>query len=344
MVLNNISAIGRIAFFMENNFFGNSFTFNITKSHDDVFFDKSAVYDFLIVGAGPSGMNAALYAKRKGLSVGIVTYDIGGQLLNTQGIENYLGFKETVGATLAHDFYEQVRIYKVPVLKEVKVEEIGQHGDLFILKLDDGSVLSARSVLIATGGTSRKLKVPGEDRLKGKKLSYCAVCDAPFYKNMRVVVAGGGNSAVDAAIDLSHYAKEVTLIQRSVLRADAVLVEKMNKLPNVKVMLNTQITEIHGEDRVTGLTLADKSKGSSSFFETEGLFIEIGLDPISGFVKNLVKLNDKNEIVVNGKQETSVKGIYASGDVTDTPHKQIIIAAAEGAKAALEASDYLNRK
>lgn len=329
---------------MKNNFFGNNFTFNVQKPRNEVKFDKTLFYDFLIIGGGPSGLNAALYAKRKGLKVGIVTYDIGGQLLNTTGIDNYLGFKETEGATLANSFLEQVENLAVPILKEVKVTKIVKEGENFILHLDDKSQLKSKTLLIATGGKSRKLNIPGEERLQSKNLSYCAVCDAPFYKGLDVVVAGGGNSAVEAVLDLAHYANKITLIQRSHLRADQILIDKMNLLEKVSVMLETQILEVHGEEKVEGLTILDKASQKTTYFPTNGLFIEIGVDPLSGFVEGLLALNEKQEIIVNERQETSVPGIYASGDVTNTPHKQIIIAASEGAKAALQVSDYLNRQ
>lgn len=305
--------------------------------------DPDKVYDMIIVGGGSAGLNTALYAKRKGLEPAILADRPGGQVLDTTNIENYLGCRNITGEQLISRFEEHVRDYDVPMLEGVRVNSIND-GPIKELICDNGYSYKAYTVVIATGSRPRRLDVPGEKEYFTKGVTYCAICDGPLYKNQDVIVAGGGDSAVEAAIDLARIAKSVKVVQRSVFRANRISVDKLLSLDNVEIYLNTQIRNINGDgQKLTSVTAYDKSKGAEFDLGADGLFVEIGSIPMSDFVKDLVELNDIGEIVVNKKAETNIPGIYAAGDVTNSSYKQIIIAAAEGAKAALSASDYLNR-
>lgn len=307
-------------------------------------FDKTKHYDLLIVGAGPAGLNAALYAKRKGLEVGIIGRKNGGQVIDTTSVENYLGFEFETGEGLIKAFSAHVNTLKVPILKDVDVLSIEKIEMDFQLKLSTGESLSAKSVIIATGSKPRHLDVKGEEEFAGKGVAYCAICDGPLFEGLDVVVAGGGNSAVEAAIDLSKIANSVTVVHRSQFRADKILVDKLTTLENVKIMLETEILEVFGEQLVKGILIKNKKTGETSSIDASGVFVEIGYLPNSGFVKTFVAQNNRGEITVNALNETSVAGVFAAGDVTETPYKQIIVAASEGAKAALSANDYINRR
>lgn len=307
-------------------------------------FDKTKKYDVLIVGSGPAGLNAALYAKRKGLEVGVIGRKNGGQVIDTTSVENYLGFEFETGEGLIKAFNAHVNTLKVPMLKDVDVVSIQKSDVDFELKLTSGEVLKAKAVILATGSKPRHLDVKGEEAFAGKGVAYCAICDGPLFEGLDVVVAGGGNSAVEAAIDLAKIANSVTVVHRSQFRADKIIVDKLLTLQNVKIMLETEILEVFGEQLVKGIQIKDKKTGETSTVEASGVFVEIGYLPNSGFVKDLVALNNRGEITVNALNETSVAGIFAAGDVTETPYKQIIVAASEGAKAALSANDYINRR
>lgn len=307
-------------------------------------FDKTIKYDLLIIGSGPAGLNAALYAKRKGLEVGVVGRKNGGQVIDTTSVENYLGFEFETGEGLIKAFNAHVDTLKIPMLKDVDVVSIQQVNLDFEFKLSTGETLSAKSVILATGSKPRHLDVKGEEAFAGKGVAYCAICDGPLFEGLDVVVAGGGNSAVEAAIDLSKIANSVTVVHRSQFRADKILVDKLMTLKNVKIMLETEILEVYGEQLVKGIQVKDKKTGETSTVEASGVFVEIGYLPNSGFVKDFVAQNNRGEITVNALNETSVAGVFAAGDVTDTPYKQIIVAASEGAKAALSANDYINRR
>lgn len=304
-------------------------------------FDKSVVYDLIVIGAGPAGESAAIYAKRKGLNVGIIGNKTGGQVKDTSSVENYLGIKEVTGEGLAEMFLSHVNHYQIPILKDDSVKTFIKNEQGFALSLESSDVVKAKAIVIATGSKPRLLGVKGEDVFKGRGVCYCAICDGPLFEGLDVVVAGGGNSAVEAAMDLSKIAKSVTLIHRSNLRADQILVDQMNGIPNIKVHLMTQIEEIVGDQLVEGLRVTHKESGTEEFIEAKGIFVEIGYLPNSDFVKGILTLNAQGEIVVNAKNETSLQGVFAAGDVTDVPYKQIIISAGEGAKAALTANDYL---
>lgn len=305
--------------------------------------DFEAVYDVAVLGSGPAGLNAALYARRKGLSVALVGQKHGGQVMDTASVENYLGFSFQTGAELVGHFSDHVASLEVPTLKDEPVSHIEKTAEGFALSISGGRVLRARTLIAATGSTPRPLGVEGEQAFKGRGVAYCAICDGPLFQGLDVIVAGGGNSAVEAAIDLSKVANTVKLVHRSAFRADQIVIDKLNALDNVEVYLQTQIQEIVGEQLVTGVRALDKQSGEEKRIEANGVFVEIGYLPNTELFKDWVALNERGEIEVNALCETSVPGLFAAGDVTDVPYKQIVIAAGEGAKAALSVNDYLNR-
>ena len=304
---------------------------------------EEVVYDHLVIGGGPAGLNAALYAKRRGLSAAILTKRKGGQLLDTSMVDNYLGIREISGESMVEEFLQHVETLGVPIRNEAEVVEYAfEHGNHELI-LSTGERYKAKTILIATGSNPRHLGVPGEDTYAGKGVAYCAICDAPLYKGKDVIIAGGGNSAVESALDLAKVAKSVTLVHRSQLRSDRILTDKLYDEPKIKVILETQILEIIGEEAMRGIRVMDKKTGEEQFLHADGIFVEIGHIPNLGPFKELLALNDKGEILVDEKNRTSISGIFAAGDVTSTPYKQIIIAASDGAKAALAANEYLNQ-
>jgi alkyl hydroperoxide reductase subunit F len=307
--------------------------------------DKDIIYDVLVIGGGPAGLNAALYLKRKGLNIGIVAKALGGQVVDTSSVENYLGITDVSGIGLAEKFKEHVNTLNVPIEEFVTIETVKATNDTVIkeIVLSDGTILKSKAIIIATGSKPRKLGVLGENEYAGKGVAYCAICDGPFYTDEEVIVAGGGNSAVEAAIDLSKIASKVTLVHRSEFRADKILVDQLEKLENVEIKLNTQIKEVIGDKFMTGIKVLDKSNNTEYTITAAGIFVEIGYTPVSAPFKDVLELNGKGEIIVDKYGETSVKGVFAAGDVTDTPYKQIIISAGEGAKCALSANDYLKK-
>lgn len=305
-------------------------------------FDKEKVYDLIVVGLGPAGLNSALYAKRKGLEVGIIGKKSGGQVIDTTSVENYLGFEFKTGEDLVAEFNKHVDTLKIPTLRDAEVSKITR-DELFHIFLTDGESIKTKTVILATGSKPRKLGAKGEDNFLGKGVAYCAICDGPLFEGLDVVVAGGGNSAVEAAIDLAKIANSVTIVHRSKFRADQIVIDKLMTFENVTVHLETEILEVKGEGLMSGIVVKDKATDTERFIEANGLFVEIGYLPNSGFVSDFVALNDRGEIKVNALNETSVPGVFAAGDVTDVPYKQIVISAGEGAKAALTANDYINR-
>jgi len=304
--------------------------------------DPGTLYDTIIIGGGPAGLGAALYAKRKGLEVGIIAERMGGQVLDTSSVENYLGYPFLTGEDMVHNFEAHVKEYQVPVTTDVLVEGIVE-GSPKLVSASDGKTYRAKTLILATGSKPRKLGVPGEKEFSGRGVAYCAICDGPLFTGRDVIVAGGGNSAVEAAIDLAKTSSKVKLVHRSDFRADKVLIDKLMSLENVEVHLQTQILEIKGGNLLTHVTALDKTQGEEIDITAEGLFVEIGYLPKSELFEGLVALNDKKEIMVNPLGETDVPGIYAAGDITDGPYKQIIISAADGAKAALSANDFVNK-
>lgn len=304
--------------------------------------DSNTLYDVLVIGGGPAGLNASLYAKRKGMETALIAERLGGQVLDTSSVENYLGTKEVSGQELMEKFRDHVDHLKIPIKRDARVTKV-EDGQIKKVHLSSGEVIQSKSVIVATGSRPRKLGVPGEDAFSGKGVAYCAICDGPFFTDLKVAVAGGGNSAVEAAIDLSKIASEVVLVHRSDFRADQILIDRLNAIENVTVHLQTQILEVKGESLLTHLRVLDKNTNTEKDIEVNGLFVEIGYLPNSTTFEGLLDMTPSGEIIVNEKTETSVSGIYAAGDVATVPYKQIIIAASEGAKAALTANDYVNK-
>lgn len=304
--------------------------------------DQSSPYDTLIIGAGPAGITAAIYLKRKGLKVGLIAEKMGGQMADTTSVENYTGFESISGHGLTEAFQRHMSSLQVPVLEGYSVEKI-EDGPFKKVTLDSGLIYEAKTLLLVMGSKSRKLGIPGEDSFYGRGVTYCAICDGPLFADRRVVVAGGGNSAVEAALDLSKIAEHVTLVHRSQFRADQIVLDKLNHAANISVHLESQILEIYGEKIVKGIRVMDKKSQTEFTVDANGVFVEVGYIPNSQIVKDLVALNPQGEIIVNKHCETSKPGIYAAGDVTDIPFKQIVIAAGEGSKAALSINEYLNR-
>ncbi|MFT9377249.1 alkyl hydroperoxide reductase subunit F [Komagataeibacter saccharivorans] len=306
-----------------------------------------APFDVLIIGSGPAGASAAIYAARKGLRTGLVGERFGGQVMDTEGIENFISVKETEGPKLAAALEAHVRQYDVEIIPAQRAAELFpavKPGGLHGVALESGAILHSRTVILATGAHWRHLGVPGEEEYRNRGVAYCPHCDGPFYKGKRVAVAGGGNSGVEAAIDLAGIVAHVTLLQRgSHLKADKVLQDKLHSLPNVTVLTEALTTRVEGNGRnVTGLTYRG-GDGADHHVDLEGVFVQIGLLPNTDWLKGTVRLNDFGEIVVDDHGATSVPGVFAAGDATTTPYKQIVIAIGDGAKAALSAFDYLIR-
>jgi alkyl hydroperoxide reductase subunit F len=301
-------------------------------------------FDVLIVGGGPAGAAAAVYAARKGIRTGIASERFGGQVLDTLGIENFISVKETEGPKFALALEEHVRNYDVDIMNLQRAKALKRGADLIEVELESGATLKAKSVVISTGARWRNINVPGEKEFRNKGVAYCPHCDGPLFKGKRVAVIGGGNSGVEAAIDLAGIVRHVTLIEYDTkLRADEVLQRKLRSLPNVDVVLNAQTTAITGDQKVDGLDYKDRASGDTHRVELEGVFVQIGLVPNTEWLKGSVELSRFGEIIVDAKGQTSVPGVFAAGDATTVPFKQIIIAAGDGAKAALGAFDHLIR-
>jgi len=305
-------------------------------------------YDVLIVGGGPAGAAAAVYAARKGIRVGVAAERFGGQVNDTMAIENYISVLETDGPKFAAALEAQVRHYEVDIMnlqRAGKLIPAEEPGGLVEVQMANGGVLKAKSVILSTGARWRNVNVPGEQEYKNRGVAYCPHCDGPLFKGKRVAVIGGGNSGVEAAIDLAGIVQHVTLIEfADALKADAVLVSKLKSLPNVSIHLNAQTTEITGDGaRVNGLGYKDRVSGEVKHVELEGVFVQIGLVPNTEWLKGTLELSRYGEIVVDAKGHTNVAGVFAAGDCTTVPYKQIVIAAGDGAKAALSAFDHLIR-
>ncbi len=310
--------------------------------------DAREPYDVLIVGGGPAGAAAAIYAARKGIRTGIVSERFGGQVLDTLAIENFISVAETEGPRFVAELEQHVRRYDVDIITTQRAERLvpaAGPGGLARVELASGAGLNARTVILATGARWRNVDVPGEQQYRNRGVAYCPHCDGPLYKGKRVAVIGGGNSGVEAAIDLAGIVEHVTLIEFAPqLKADAVLVNKMRSLANVTVHANAQTTEIAGDGRrVNGLVYVDRASGASHRVELAGVFVQIGLVPNTEWLKGTVELNRFGEVVVDARGQTSIPGIFAAGDATTVPYKQIIIATGDGAKAALSAFDHLIR-
>lgn len=304
-------------------------------------------FDVLIVGGGPAGAAAAIYAARKGVRTGIVTHRFGGQVLDTAAIENLIAVPETQGPELAQGLEAQVRHHGVDVLTMQEAQALRPAGTdgLITVQLKSGAQLRSRTVIAATGAQWRQMQVPGEDEYRNRGVAYCPHCDGPLFKGKTVAVVGGGNSGVEAAIDLAGIAQQVILLEFDrTLRADEVLQNTLRSLTNVRVLLSAQTTEVHGDgQKVTGLTYRDRVSQGQHHVTLDGIFVQIGLLPVTHWMEHTVALNTRREIVVDAKGQTNILGVFAAGDATSVPYKQIVIAMGEGAKASLSAFDYLIR-
>ncbi|MBD5805416.1 NADH dehydrogenase [Azoarcus sp. Aa7] len=302
-------------------------------------------FDVLVVGGGPAGAAAAIYAARKGIRTGVVAERFGGQVMDTLAIENFISVTATEGPKLAMALEEHVKEYEVDIMNLQRAAAVIPQERGFEVKLENGASLKARSVILATGARWREMNVPGEKEFRGKGVAYCPHCDGPLFKGKRVAVIGGGNSGVEAAIDLAGIVSHVTLLEfADTLRADAVLQKMLASLPNVTVITNAQTTEVTGDAKVNGLVYKDRVSGETQRIALEGIFVQIGLLPNTDFVKDTVERTRFGEIVVDARGQTSVPGLFAAGDCTTVPFKQIVIAMGEGAKASLAAFDHLIRE
>ncbi len=316
----------------------------MTSENKAVPLDTQKIYDVLIIGGGPAALTAAVYCIRKGVDTGLITIDFGGQVAETSAVENYMGYKYIEGIELVEKFKEQVKQFEIGLSDGLKAVSVTD-GSIKSVTLEDGSIYKARALIITTGKSYRKLNVPGEKELSGRGVAYCAICDAPLFAGKRAVVVGGGNSGIEAAIDLARVASHVIIIQNLAdLTADKILRDSFSGFKNTEVLYEHSVTRIKGTRAVEGVTIRNLKTGETREVPAQGVFVEIGLVPNIDFVAGLLELNEFNEIIVDHTCRTNRPGIFAAGDVTSIPYKQIIIAGGEGAKAALSACDYLLRE
>jgi alkyl hydroperoxide reductase subunit F len=301
------------------------------------------MYEIIIVGGGPAGMAAAVYAARKRLNTLLVTSDIGGQVNWTTGVENYLGYQFIEGADLIAKFQQQVNQFPIDQKIGTKVTQIKKIENSFEVVSETGEKFQGKVVLLASGKRPRRLNVAGEIELTGRGVTYCAICDGPVFTGQKVAVIGGGNSAIEATLDMVKIAEHVDMVSVTPLTGDPIMIEKLANANNLTIYTNYQTEKVLGQGLVEGLIIKDNKTGNSRQLDDTGIFIEIGLVPNSDMVKDLVKLNRDGEVLVNCSCETEVPGLFAAGDVTTVPEKQIVIAAGEGAKASLQAHRYLQR-
>jgi alkyl hydroperoxide reductase subunit F len=306
--------------------------------------DAKPVFDVLVVGGGPAGAAAAIYAARKGLRTGLVAERMGGQLQDTLGIENFISVPHTEGPALSAALEAHVRGYAVDVMSGQRVRAL-HAGEPHTLELESGAVLRSRTVIAAPGARWREMNVPGEREHRGRGVAYCPHCDGPLFRGKRVAVIGGGNSGVEAAIDLAGLAREVTLVEfDGQLRADAVLQRRLATLPNVRAIVSAETTSVEGDgSRVGALAWRCRNTGAAHRIDLEGVFVQIGLVPNTAWLRGVVALTPRGEIEVDARGATNVPGVFAAGDATTVPYKQIVIALGEGAKVALSAFDHLIR-
>ncbi len=304
------------------------------------------VFDVLVVGSGPAGCTAAIYTARKGLRTGMIAERMGGQVNETADIQNFTSILSTSGEALAKNFGEHVKSYDVDIIANQRVEKVERNGSLWNLTLSSGAVLRTKTIIAATGARWKTLNVPGEEEYKGHGVAYCPHCDGPLFKGLKVAVTGGGNSGVEAAIDLAGICEHVTLLQSpDHLKADEVLQEKVRSLKNVTILLNARTTELKGENgKLTQLTYRDKTNDTYHTIDVAGCFVQIGLTPNTDWIRDVAEVNQYGELVIDSHGATSAEGIFAAGDCTDIPYKQVVIGLGEGAKAALGAFDYLIRR
>lgn len=306
-------------------------------------FENKEPYEVLVVGGGPGGASAAIYAARKGIRTGIVAERFGGQVNDTLGIENFISVKYTEGPKLAASLEEHAKEYGIDIMKAQRAKRL-EKKDLIEVELENGAVLKSKTVIISTGARWRNLGVPGEAEFKNKGVAYCPHCDGPLFAGKHVAVIGGGNSGVEAAIDLAGVAGHVTVFEfMSELKADAVLQERLNSLPNTTVIKNAQVKEITGTSKVDGIDYIERETGETKHVELQGVFVQIGLVPNTDWIGDALERNRMGEIVVDHRGATSIPGVFAAGDCTNSAYKQIIISMGAGATAALSAFDYLIR-
>ena len=302
------------------------------------------IYDVAIIGAGPAGLAAAIYTVRKNLDTIMIAFDLGGQMGTTYEIANYPGLQQVTGPDLVQQFVNHTLQYPVEKMLGESVTEINFDGRCKVLKTASGKEIVSRAVIIATGAFKRKLGIPGEDKLNGKGVVYCSTCDGPLFRDKTIAVVGGGNAALEAAIEMNGMASKVYLLSRSDWSGDKILQDKAAAAKNIEVLKYTQPLEIHGDDKVEGLTVSNLKTDKTQRLELDGVFIEIGFFPNSGFILDLLETNENGEIMVGRDGDTGVRGIFAVGDVTDNREKQIIIAAGEGARSALAVAEFLMKQ
>jgi alkyl hydroperoxide reductase subunit F len=301
------------------------------------------MYDLIIIGGGPAGMAAGVYAARKVLKTLLISADIGGQVNWTNGVENYLGFQFIEGDELISKFQKQVNQFPVDQKIGPNVKQVQKIDGGFEIVTEPGDKFQGKAVILASGKRPRRLNVEGEIELTGRGVTYCNICDAPIFTGQKVAVIGGGNSAIEAALDLAKIADHVDIVSVTALTGDPILINKLSVVPNLTIYTEQQTEKIIGTETVEGIIIADLKGGNRQQLGVAGVFIEIGLEPNSDMVKDLVKLDQTGQVPVNSACETEVSGLFAAGDVTNVPEKQIVIAAGEGAKAALQAHRYLQR-
>jgi alkyl hydroperoxide reductase subunit F len=307
--------------------------------------EPEVTYDLLILGGGPAAMSAAVYASRKMMTLAIITKDFGGQVRETSEVENWLGFQSINAKDLADHFEEHVKSFDIAVSLGTAATEVNKEADTFRVGTDGDRVFSSRTLILATGERHRPLNVPGEKELVGRGVAYCATCDAPFFKGKKVLVVGGGNSAFTTAMDLLKVGAEVTLVNFvKGWQADETLKQRVRQTDKVSLLDYHQVVRIEGRDRVTAVVVRNREDEEEEKLDASGVFVEIGLLPNNESFKDLVELNEQGEVIVDCSCQTSVEGVFSAGDVTTVPHKQIVIAAGEGAKAALSAYNYLINK
>lgn len=312
-------------------------------AQDSTGFDEKEAYDVLVVGGGPAGAASAIYSARKGIRTGLVAERFGGQVNDTLSIENIIGTKATEGPAFVASLEAHVTEYPVDVMKNQRVVNVAKN-DLVEVTLENGAVLKSKTVILSTGARYRQLGVPGEQQFKNKGVAYCPHCDGPLFKGKDVAVIGGGNSGVEAAIDLAGIVNHVTVLQRSAeLKADSVLQTRLRSLPNVTVVTNALTEEITGDGTVNGLTYKDAVTGEVHTIALDGVFIQIGLLPNTEFLQGTLALNERNEVIVDAHGATNLPGVFAAGDCTNAAYKQIVISMGSGATAALGAFDYMIR-
>ncbi len=306
-------------------------------------FEKKEPFDILVIGGGPAGASAAIYAARKGIRTGVVAERFGGQVRETLGIENLISVGYTEGPRLAEILEQHVGNYDVDIMSAQRARRL-ERKEFIEVELENGAVLKSKAVILSTGARWRNVGIPGEEEFKNKGVAYCPHCDGPLYKGKHVAVIGGGNSGIEAAIDLAGIASHVTVFEfMPELKADAILQKRLYSLPNVTVLKNVQTKEITGTDKVNGITYTERESGAVHHMDLQGVFVQIGLIANTDWLGDTIERNRIGEIIVDNRNATSVPGVFAAGDCTDSVYKQIVISMGSGASAALSAFDYLIR-